>query len=109
MMRRPPKSTLFPYTTLFRSERAVLDESSSHYGCPELLLGLDVLHCQVNMPQPHAEDVGGRQLRPCERRRHDTPRKNRYCKEQWSFHAATIYQGHHVLAIKSRLLLQRSW
>src|SRR5437773_7651484 len=55
MMRRPPKSTLFPYTTLFRSERAVLDESSSHYGCPELLLGLDVLHCQVNMPQPDAE------------------------------------------------------
>src|SRR6266508_5594363 len=23
MMRRPPRSTLFPYTTLFRSERAV--------------------------------------------------------------------------------------
>src|SRR2546426_6441736 len=24
MIRRPPRSTLFPYTTLFRSERAVL-------------------------------------------------------------------------------------
>src|SRR2546430_13354942 len=25
MIRRPPRSTLFPYTTLFRSERAPLD------------------------------------------------------------------------------------
>src|SRR2546429_5112182 len=25
MIRRPPRSTLFPYTTLFRSERAELD------------------------------------------------------------------------------------
>src|SRR3712207_8763231 len=25
MIRRPPRSTLFPYTTLFRSEAAVLD------------------------------------------------------------------------------------
>src|SRR3712207_6889121 len=26
MIRRPPRSTLFPYTTLFRSEDAVLDD-----------------------------------------------------------------------------------
>src|SRR2546430_10361794 len=26
MIRRPPRSTLFPYTTLFRSGRAVVDE-----------------------------------------------------------------------------------
>src|SRR5437660_9011389 len=26
MIRRPPRSTLFPYTTLFRSHRAPLDE-----------------------------------------------------------------------------------
>src|SRR3712207_7503140 len=26
MIRRPPRSTLFPYTTLFRSERAGLDD-----------------------------------------------------------------------------------
>src|SRR2546429_2750985 len=26
MIRRPPRSTLFPYTTLFRSARAVADE-----------------------------------------------------------------------------------
>src|SRR5688572_32457893 len=28
MMRRPPRSTLFPYTTLFRSEQAVVDENA---------------------------------------------------------------------------------
>src|SRR3712207_7321607 len=27
MIRRPPRSTLFPYTTLFRSQRARLDEA----------------------------------------------------------------------------------
>src|SRR5258707_8773776 len=27
MIRRPPRSTLFPYTTLFRSERRQLEES----------------------------------------------------------------------------------
>src|SRR5436190_15493558 len=29
MLRRPPSSTLFPYTTLFRSERAGADASSA--------------------------------------------------------------------------------
>src|SRR5438270_9688309 len=29
MIRRPPRSTLFPYTTLFRSERAGADASSA--------------------------------------------------------------------------------
>src|SRR3712207_9154999 len=34
MIRRPPRSTLFPYTTLFRSYRCVLF-------CPDVLDGLD--------------------------------------------------------------------
>src|SRR5258708_15033842 len=29
MIRRPPRSTLFPYTTLFRSTRPLLDETES--------------------------------------------------------------------------------
>src|SRR5207245_10092241 len=29
MLRRPPRSTLFPYTTLFRSQRACQDEMAS--------------------------------------------------------------------------------
>src|ERR1019366_10782376 len=30
MIRRPPRSTLFPYTTLFRSPRGRLDRRGSH-------------------------------------------------------------------------------
>src|SRR2546430_16842774 len=30
MIRRPPRSTLFPYTTLFRSEFRQLDELAAH-------------------------------------------------------------------------------
>src|SRR5688572_31958938 len=30
MIRRPPRSTLFPYTTLFRSKRSVLTDRESH-------------------------------------------------------------------------------
>src|SRR3712207_8879082 len=32
MIRRPPRSTLFPYTTLFRSARAVADHDRAAFG-----------------------------------------------------------------------------
>src|SRR2546430_7342786 len=32
MIRRPPRSTLFPYTTLFRSRRALLEERGHTLG-----------------------------------------------------------------------------
>src|SRR3712207_8606140 len=38
MIRRPPRSTLFPYTTLFRS--AVVDNLNSHAGMDVLLFAL---------------------------------------------------------------------
>src|SRR3712207_9295307 len=43
MIRRPPRSTLFPYTTLFRSachHRVVVDDNSAVVGFPEVQLGL---------------------------------------------------------------------
>src|SRR2546428_13171848 len=39
MIRRPPRSTLFPYTTLFRSER---DDDAVPDGLPGILLGCTV-------------------------------------------------------------------
>src|SRR3712207_9082159 len=57
MIRRPPRSTLFPYTTLFRSPRLVLYDCSDDYehfpGAPkdigeterELLLRADLVSC----------------------------------------------------------------
>src|SRR5438445_10042047 len=43
MLRRPPRSTLFPYTTLFRSERAVVDIDDLHSALFEELGALDQL------------------------------------------------------------------
>src|SRR3712207_7575092 len=34
MIRRPPRSTLFPYTTLFRSVLAVADGEAQHFPVP---------------------------------------------------------------------------
>src|SRR3712207_7888378 len=34
MIRRPPRSTLFPYTTLFRSARSTCAPASAVSGCP---------------------------------------------------------------------------
>src|SRR2546422_6447719 len=34
MIRRPPRSTLFPYTTLFRSPGTVPDVAASHMAAP---------------------------------------------------------------------------
>src|SRR2546422_5971823 len=40
MIRRPPRSTLFPYTTLFRSVRALNDAGRSVRGSRIALLGV---------------------------------------------------------------------
>src|SRR3712207_8982240 len=36
MIRRPPRSTLFPYTTLFRSQRAAVVRQLNTYGIPTI-------------------------------------------------------------------------
>src|SRR2546430_6216491 len=38
MIRRPPRSTLFPYTTLFRSERMIAAPASPDYGSLSILV-----------------------------------------------------------------------
>src|SRR2546428_5874623 len=40
MIRRPPRSTLFPYTTLFRSSRRVVHAVPNHRHAPALTLQL---------------------------------------------------------------------
>src|SRR2546430_3621193 len=42
MIRRPPRSTLFPYTTLFRSEQHVQEISR----VAEIVVGVDIRHAQ---------------------------------------------------------------
>src|SRR5258707_10725020 len=63
MIRRPPRSTLFPYTTLFRSDPALLQRPDQRGGagcrlrdlfCHGLLLTPCVGHC-INPTQKIAE------------------------------------------------------
>src|SRR2546427_1973927 len=48
MIRRPPRSTLFPYTTLFRSDPTVADRRPAG---PQVPAGMDAGH--VVLPGPH--------------------------------------------------------
>src|SRR5258708_12083364 len=50
MIRRPPRSTLFPYTTLFRSEPAHIDGDLLHHGRPSSRFTLTA----VSRPDPKA-------------------------------------------------------
>src|SRR2546427_2830291 len=63
MIRRPPRSTLFPYTTLFRSQQTIVSKGMEHIQGVEVLprpifnttaLGL---YGQIG----HGKDSGGRQ------------------------------------------------
>src|SRR2546425_6582571 len=42
MIRRPPRSTLFPYTTLFRSDQIAARELGKHTQLPSLEIGLEI-------------------------------------------------------------------
>src|SRR3712207_8365962 len=63
MIRRPPRSTLFPYTTLFRSEaeRGVLEQhhelGDEHW--EHAPGGLREQHQRHDLRLAHAESVGG--------------------------------------------------
>src|SRR5258708_27685593 len=58
MIRRPPRSTLFPYTTLFRSSglaRAIWSEQTENFAAPDLeadiIVGNDWWFAGVNVGQ----------------------------------------------------------
>src|SRR3989475_10860008 len=68
MIRRPPRSTLFPYTTLFRSEgaveRAVRAEDRvalSHF-VPQLALERQAERDRKSVVQGKSVDLGGRRI-----------------------------------------------
>src|SRR3712207_8392019 len=65
MIRRPPRSTLFPYTTLFRSRR-ILDRRQHGVGRVGILLVGEVDPCDELPEQPAREDrdVDVRRLGP---------------------------------------------
>src|SRR3712207_6952537 len=76
MIRRPPRSTLFPYTTLFRSERrsckAQVGGSSPPSGFADLLRSparsspqADWAHNSVDRSEEHTSELQSRQYLVC--------------------------------------------
>src|SRR2546425_6296221 len=60
MIRRPPRSTLFPYTTLFRSGRHGRPEGDVQHVLTRKTLSREDHRCQghLNAPSAHAEHAG---------------------------------------------------
>src|SRR3712207_7395673 len=73
MIRRPPRSTLFPYTTLFRSRRA--ERAERGVPIPEPLrkqldalagtLGIASLRTQAGRSEEHTSELQSRQYLVC--------------------------------------------
>src|SRR5690554_7289491 len=61
MIRRPPRSTLFPYTTLFRSRKSSNRDNSSALSMARLPLRLKPLTCRFGpLTDMSVEGVSGR-------------------------------------------------
>src|SRR5260370_30860530 len=61
MIRRPPRSTLFPYTTLFRSRRHDGDVAGVQITSgPELLRALRIVKITLGEPRRTQHDLAGR-------------------------------------------------
>src|ERR1035437_10636612 len=69
MIRRPPRSTLFPYTTLFRSARNVLEQPGRH-------LGRFRTSCD-DRSEEHTSELQSRQYLVCRLLLEKTNKKNR--------------------------------
>src|SRR5258706_4980928 len=52
MIRRPPRSTLFPYTTLFRSIRKAMDEREEGFTLIELLVVIIIIGILAAITSP---------------------------------------------------------
>src|SRR3712207_7177958 len=59
MIRRPPRSTLFPYTTLFRSRGVVADLVAARPQVPRLA---DELHAREHRVLPHRVEEAGTRI-----------------------------------------------
>src|SRR3712207_7921073 len=71
MIRRPPRSTLFPYTTLFRSRRIPRDRASarpppgSRAGPPVTATGEGLGRTPIRRSEEHTSELQSRQYLVC--------------------------------------------
>src|SRR5258707_11535520 len=64
MIRRPPRSTLFPYTTLFRSVLLVVDLESV-LPVFEVGIGIEILLVVLKRSEEHTSELQSRQYLVC--------------------------------------------
>src|SRR3712207_7992053 len=92
MIRRPPRSTLFPYTTLFRSLLAVLWAglvlTLSQSSFTALLVGLAVLGAVRWRSEEHTSELQSRQYLVC---RLLLEKKTNYTKASTSIMSPVLY------------------
>src|SRR3712207_7288154 len=75
MIRRPPRSTLFPYTTLFRSAKASAGHSSTNHAipfqrwrratCASSCAATKRTSARVNRSEEHTSELQSRQYLVC--------------------------------------------
>src|SRR5260221_4641796 len=96
MIRRPPRSTLFPYTTLFRSEGRRAKGPAEDGAQP------GAIRDQVRLSSSHAEELGTRQV--ASRRPHARPARCHREASRSEEHTSEL-QSHSDLVC--RLLLEK--
>src|SRR2546427_9060729 len=57
MIRRPPRSTLFPYTTLFRSAHSCTYEHAASAAAPSTVRVTDTRRERLQLPDEHVKTV----------------------------------------------------
>src|SRR5690349_23477018 len=67
MIRRPPRSTLFPYTTLFRSKAPVQDtvERPAQGGLPERRIAIQTVLDLIRRSEEHTSELQSRRDLVC--------------------------------------------
>src|SRR5258707_9798021 len=79
MIRRPPRSTLFPYTTLFRSATALASPQSNPSAANSRRMALTSQTCIMLRSEEHTSELQSRQYLVCrlllEKKKKDMPPK----------------------------------
>src|SRR5258707_11300933 len=86
MIRRPPRSTLFPYTTLFRSEINYLDpvpNSKFVNTCNSIIIGTKEIISPASRSEEHTSELQSRQYLVC-RLLLEKKKKKQYKKKKYS-------------------------
>src|SRR3712207_8253519 len=116
MIRRPPRSTLFPYTTLFRSDEQAVDDEArlvarAHGHLPELAAELDGRLVDLLVGEDGADDLdelhqgdGVEEVQADEARLTLGPRGRHHLRDRSEEHTSELQSRQYLVC---RLLLEK--